>query len=76
MALSLILRLRFHFEYLLSRQDSGSVWERSLTESTLSTAEGFEMTNRLIAVIPSASEESFARRRFAATEMNPSYCSA
>jgi hypothetical protein len=27
---------------------SGSVWERSLTEFTLSLTEGFEMTNRLL----------------------------
>jgi hypothetical protein len=37
-----------------------SVWERSLTEFTLSLSEGFEMTSDYWVVIPSGSEESFS----------------
>ncbi len=39
-----------------SNLGDGSVWERSLTEFTLSLSEGFEMTNADLVVVPARKE--------------------
>jgi len=48
------------FRSVLTKTGSGSVWSRSLTESTLSfLVEGFEMTDRLRCHFERGDEKSF-----------------